>query len=228
MKIIQIYTDECIDKSFKLYSSIWGSPENCKLFSIKIRQTLNGNIKIASNFKGLHANKLNANNWSALGKIFQQVLNELFEFEKYRKLNFHITLFGRNKYDSNVGYLKKYFGNQLYDRASVVGKLFKDIPENDLPALYHRMDELFIYLYYRDKFGDAGVNFEFYPDSFGNILNYQNKVYLFAQESLIFLTHMGFFDMIIFIGNVLSRSIDKEGWPTIKQHLIKFEPQKIW
>jgi hypothetical protein len=141
------------------------------------------------------------------------------------KLNLQLTLVSRYKYDLNAGYLKKLIKVQLEDRNSVIGKQFASLADTDLPALYHRIDQLFIYLLYRDKFGDNGDQFEFYPDSTGKILNYHDKEFPMSGN-LPIIWELSFFKLIKILGNSLATVITLTGWPVQQQELVKFEPQK--
>jgi hypothetical protein len=141
------------------------------------------------------------------------------------KLNLQLTLVSRYKYDLNAGYLKKLIKVQLEDRNSVIGQQFASLADTDLPALYHRIDQLFIYLLYRDKFGDNGDQFEFYPDSTGKILNYHDKEFPMSGN-LPIIWELSFFKLIKILGNSLATVITLTGWPVQQQELVKFEPQK--
>jgi len=113
----------------------------------------------------------------------------------------------------------------LENRESVIGKQFKSLADTDLPALYHRIDQLFIYLLYRDRMGDDGDQFEFYPDSSGKILNYSDKEFPVSGH-LPIIVDLQFYELVRILGNSLAKSITLTGWPVKKQELIKFEPQK--
>ncbi len=227
MKIIQIYTDDTRDdkQTFQVISSIWGEPENCIAYSNEVDAIIKSNAKLGTEFKGLHSYNLSDSNWSTLGMTFEQVLNKLFEYVSIGKLNLQLTLVSRNRYDSNAGYLKNLIKVQLEDRSSVIGKQFASLAQTDLPALYHRIDQLFIYLLYRDKFGDNGDQFEFFPDSTGKILNYHDKVFPMSGN-LPIIWDFSFFELIKILGNSLAKVITLTGWPIKQQELIKFEPQK--
>jgi hypothetical protein len=227
MKTIQIYTDDTRDdkQTFQVISSIWGLPDNCKSYSDEVKIIIKSNTRLGTDFKGLHSYNLNDSNWSTLGITFEQVLNKLFEYVTTGKLNIQLTLVSRNRYDSNAGYLKNLLKIQLEDRNTVIGKQFKSLADGDLPALYHRIDQLFIYLLYRDKFGGDGDQFEFYPDSTGKILNYHDKEFPMSGN-LPIIWDLEFFELIRILGNSLAKVITLTGWPVKQQELIKFEPQK--
>lgn len=227
MKNIQIYTDDTrgVKQTFQVIATIWGEPANCKLYSDSVEAIIKSNTRLGADFKGLHSYNLNADNWTTLGTTFQQVLEKLFEFVSDGKLNIQITLVSQNRYDANAGYLKNLIKVQLEDRTSVIGQQFKSLADTDLPALYHRIDQLFVYLLYRDKLGDDGDEFEFYPDSTGKILNYHDKEFP-VSGNLPIVWNLEFFELIRILGNSLAKSINATNWPIKKQELIKFEPQK--
>lgn len=227
MKTIQIFTDDTRDdkQTFQVISAIWGQPENCKAYSDEVETIIKSNTRLGTDFKGLHSYNLSDSNWSTLGVTFEQVLNKLFEYVSDGKLNLQLTLVSRNRYDSNAGYLKNLIKVQLEDRNSVIGKQFASLADTDLPALYHRIDQLFIYLLYRDKFGDNGDQFEFFPDSTGKILNYHDKEFPMSGN-LPIIWDLDFFELIKILGNSLAKVITLTGWPVKQQELVKFEPQK--
>ncbi len=227
MNIIQIYTDDTRDdkQTFQVISAIWGLPENCKSYSDSVEAIIKSNTRLGVNFKGLHSYNLNDKNWSTLGVTFQQVLEKLFEFVTSGKLNLQLTIVSKNSYEANAGYLKNLIKVHLQDRNSIIGQQFKSLADIDLPALYHRIDQLFVYLLYRDKFGDDGDQFEFYPDSTGKILNYHDKEFP-VSGNLPIIWDLKFFELIKILGNSLAKTIILTGWPVKKQELLKFEPQK--
>lgn len=227
MKTIQIFTDDTRDdkQSFQIISSIWGMPEICKAYSEEVDNIIKSNTRLGPDFKGLHSYNLSDGNWSTLGVTFEQVLNKLFEYVSLGKLNLQLTLVSRNRYDSNAGYLKNLIKVQLEDRTSVIGQQFSSLADTDLPALYHRIDQLFVYLLYRDKFGDNGDQFEFYPDSTGKILHYHDKEFPMTGN-LEINWDFSFFELIKILGNSLAKVITLTGWPVKQHELIKFEPQK--
>jgi len=227
MKKIQIFTDDTRDdkQTFQVISSIWGETDNCKAYIDEVEAIIKSNKKLGADFKGLHSYNLNDSNWTTLGTTFEEVLNKLFEYVASNKLNIQLTLVSRNKYESNAGYLKNLIKIQLENRSSVIGKQFASLTDTDLPALYHRIDQLFVYLLYRDKFGDNGDQFEFYPDSTGKILNYKEEVFPMSGK-LPIIWDLKFFELIKILGNSLAKCITLTGWPVKQQELIKFEPQK--
>ena len=227
MKKIQVFTDDTRDdkQTFQVISAIWGQPEICKAYSDEIDTIIKSNTRLGKDFKGLHSYNLNDGNWSTLGVTFEKVIDKLFEYVSAGKLNLHLTLVGKNRYDSNIGYLKNLIKVQLEDRNSEIGKLFASLADTDLPALYHRIDQLFIYLFYRGKFGDNEDQFEFFPESTGKILNYQDKEFP-VSGNLQIIWDLKFFDLIKILGNSLAKVITLTGWPVKQQELIKFEPQK--
>src|ERR1051325_1817726 len=108
MKTIQIYTDDTrgVKETFQVIAAIWGEPQNCKLYSDSIEAIIKSNDQLGSDFKGLHAYNLNADNWTTLGIAFQEVIEKLFKFITTDKLNIQITLVSQDRYYANAGYLK--------------------------------------------------------------------------------------------------------------------------
>lgn len=227
MKKIQIFTDDTRDdkQTFQIISSIWGEPNNCVAYIDEVEAIIKNNKKLGADFKGLHSYNLNDSNWTTLGTTFEDVLNKLFEYVASGKLNIQLTLVSKNKYDSNTGYLKNLIKVQLENRNSVIGKQFASLADTDLPALFHRIDQLFVYLFYRDKFGDNGDQFEFYPDSTGKILNYKEEEFPMSGNLQI-IWDLKFFELIKILGNSLAKFITLTGWSVKQQELIKFEPKK--
>ncbi len=227
MKTIQIFTDDTRDneQTFQVISSIWGQPEICKTYLEEIDAIIKNNTRLGINFKGLHSYKLSGSNWATIGVTFERVLNKLFEYVSNKKLNIQLTLLSKNRYDSNTGYLKNLIKVQLENRNSEIGERFKSLADADLPALYHRIDQLFVYLFYRDKFGANGDQFELYPDSTGKILDYKDMKFPISGN-LDIIWNLDFFELITILGNSLATIIKSPGWPVKQQKLVKFEPQK--
>jgi hypothetical protein len=227
-RITHLYCDEtkCNKKTFEIISVIWGDPVACAAYEHEINLLVRNNLKIlGKDFKGFHSNKVNDENWGTVGKILLEVLKKLFEFVHDGKLNIKIIFVGSNKYNDNIGYLKDLIKKELENRNSPIGKHFKSLKDTDLPALYHRIDQLFVYLLYRDKFGSEGDKFKFFPDSSGKILNYAEKEFE-VSGNLQIKYPMKFFTLICVLGNALSKVIRLNGWPVIKQELVLFKPLK--
>lgn len=226
MTTIRLYTDDTWDNkhTFQVTSAIWGQPDNCEAYFDEVK-TIIDRAEIGPDFKGLHSNKLSDRNWSTLGVIFKKVLNKLFQYVSEGKLNLQFTLIGKDKYNNNIEYLRELIKTQLKSENSKIGKPFSSLKKEDLPALYYRIDQLFIYLFYRDKFGDNDDQFEYYPDSTGKILNYQHKKFIMSGNLSIKMK-LNFFNIIKILGNSLAQAIKLQGWPVKKQKLIKFQPQK--
>lgn len=227
MAIIQIYTDETKDdnNSFQVVTTIWGQPIHCESYKNEVERIILSNSRLGADFKGLHAYKLGESNWSTLGSTYEAVLQLLFSYVGEHKLNLQITLVSKNRFEANAGFLKNLIKVQLDDRTSVIGNQFKNLAEADLPALYHRIDQLFIYMLYRDKFGENGDQFEFYPDSVGKILSYREREFL-VSGNLPIEWPLNFYELVRILGNSFSKVITLTGWPVKQQDLIKFEPQK--
>lgn len=224
---VQIYSDDtsCNERTFQIIASIWGTPENCKNYSQEVDTIIKGNNKLGTDFKGLHSYKLNDKNWSTLGVKFEKVIEKLFEYVDNYKLDLKITLVSNYRFESNAGYLKNLIKAQLENRSSVIGKQFQSLEDKDLPALYHRIDQLFVYLLYRDRFGEEGDEFEFYPDSTGKILSYNEKKFP-VSGNLPVEWPLKFYELVLVLGNSLAKVINLTGWPVKKQELIKFKPLK--
>ncbi|MFX0195471.1 MAG: hypothetical protein ACFFCW_05045 [Candidatus Hodarchaeota archaeon] len=228
MNIFQIYSDstKCNKNTFQIFVTIWGFPKNCLSYKNDIQGIVNKNAKILGrDFKGFHAYNINEKNWKTIGQVYLEVLNKLIEYMFSGSLNMLIILEAEEKYKNNAGFLKNLIRFQLENRESVIGKQFKSLKNEDLPAVYHRIDQLIIYLKYRDRFGDNGDKFEFYPDSEGKILNYSEKKFR-VSGNLPIEYPLEFYRLIAILGNALSRVIKLEGWPVKKHRLIKFQPLK--
>lgn len=226
MNTIQIFSDETYssERSFQIISTIWGNPIDYKDFSKKVKQIIE-NYSIGDDYKGIHANKINSKNWHILGVVARSVLETLSDFILHQKLNAQVTLISRDRFEGNAGYLKSILRAELENRDSFLGKRFISLDDKDLPALYHRLDQLFVYLYYRDKFGNDGDQFEFYPDSTGKILNYEKTKFPITGNIVIDYP-MNFYRIIAIVGDSFSKILQMEGWPIKKQTLSRFQPLK--
>ncbi len=224
---VQLYSDEtfCAAGSFDVIASIWGNPSHCSDYSNDVAGIIAANTRLGKDFKGLHAVNLNADNWSTLGPTFEAVLNKLFQYVSEGKLNIRVTLISGEKYEANAGYLKQLLRRELENRESDIGKQFSSLKDEDLPALYHRIDQLIVYLLYRDHFGLDGDEFEYYPDSSGKILHYKEREFE-VSGTLPFSWPLPFYDLVKIQGNAWAKTIKLAGWPTKKHELVKFQPLK--
>lgn len=138
-----------------------------------------------------------------------------------------LLLIGSEKDKSNTGLLKRIVETELNLEGSKFNIAFKGLEKNDYPALFHRLDHLFLYLRYRDRIAPDGTNFELYPDSSGKILRYKGKKF-FVQGKYT-AGFLDFYRLVNIIGNLIAYSISElkiPGWPTSIQNISKYEPIK--
>jgi len=226
---IQVYSDEtfCNRKTFIIYAAIWGQLKDCLHYKEEIKRIVDDNRTIlGKTFKGFHAYKLNEKNWPSLGSIYMETLQKLFSYLSSGKLNLLISLESMKKYEANAGFLKTQIKALLEDRKGVIGEIFKSLKDEDLPALYHRMDQLIVYLKYKDKMGDDGSIIEFYPDSSGKILSYEDKKFR-VSGNLPFEYPLDFYELIRILGDVIARTLLPPDWSKKQQKLGKFQ-YGIW
>ncbi|MFH0734893.1 MAG: hypothetical protein V1773_10735 [bacterium] len=231
MKKIELYLDETKghQMSFRISVPIWGSSINCNAYKNEIKTIVDSSTILGNDFKGFHAYNLSDSNWHTIGKVYISVINKFKEYVLDNKLNFMIRIEAKEVYEKNGGYLKAIAKKGLQERDSELGKIFTSLKDKDIPALYHRIDQLIIYLKYRDKFGGEDAEFDFYPDSEGKILKYENKQ--FTVQGNHFVDYpLDFYDIIKIWGNSLTKVIleliPNCNWPNINQKLNKFEPKK--
>lgn len=225
---IQIYTDEtmCNRNTFKIYVVIWGQPIYCLLYKEEIERIIDNNRTILGrDFKGFHAHRLNVKNWSSFGRVYLKVLEKVSDYLYSEKLRMLISLESREKYDANAGFLKEQIRKLLEDREGDIGKIFKSLKDRDLPALYHRIDQLIVYYKYKDKMGDDGSIFEFFPDSSGKILSYEDKKFR-VSGNLPFEYPLNFYELVRILGDVIARTLLPPDWSVKHQKLANFQPLK--
>lgn len=230
MATIQVYLDEtkCNKNTFQVDVLICGSSNQCEHYEEQIRQIVEENVGIlGKDFKAFHAKNLNEKNWHTIGNVFLKVIDKLFEFARTGTLKILVCLEAKEKYQANIAILKNLIKSQLENKNSPVGSIFKTFEKEDLPAFYHRIDQLMIYLMYRDKLGKAGDQFEFYPDATGKILQYRDKEFRVAGR--VFTGYLEFYDLIVILANLSTKipeALQLKGWPQYDQKLIKFQPLK--
>jgi hypothetical protein len=228
MATIDIYSDDtrCNKNTFRINVAVWGIPEVYALYKSEVQTIIDANLSIlGKDFKGFHSYNLNDKNWTTVGKVYNQVLENFIRHVRLGDLHFLIRLESEDIYEANAGYLKNVAKINMEKRESDFGRIFKSLAKNDLPAFYHRADQLFIYLRYRDKFGNDGDEFRLYPDSIGKILRYDGIEFEVSGD--IFKDYpLDFYDLIRIWGNSLAKTIKAEGWPTKDQQLVKFQPLK--
>lgn len=233
MATIRVFSDEsfCNKKTFRIITTIWGLPNDCNVFEQEISNILSNNRSILGvDFKEFHAVNLNSQNWVKNFPVYDSILTSLFNMIKRKSLGLLIVVMSENRYNNNAGWLTEIVSKGMKDRTSAFGKLFSSLDEKDLPAFYYRMNQLFSILRYREIFGDSGDSFEFYPDSTGKALHYTNKSFEMSG-TLQFSIPFHYNDIIQMLGDsfmksfsIISNDFNFEGWPTIEQHLTKFQP----
>jgi hypothetical protein len=227
---IQIYSDDTKgdNNNFMITTTIWGSSVNCRFFEKEIENLVLDNIRIlGKDFKGFHANKLNARNWKSLSMPYQKLLNKLVDFIKSDYLRLMIFMESKEKYNSNSAFLEETLKKYLLDRDNPFGKMFKYISEKDLIAIYKRADVFYNYFLHRDIFGGPNQYFEYYPDSSGKILKYRSEKRFVESSGLSsgIQLLMSFYDIVRLIGNNFAKALNEMGWKKpVGQELVKFEP----
>lgn len=226
MKTIQLYSDETKptnNNTFLIYSMIYGTPEQIEILNQKIVKSLG---LLDANNKGLHSCKLNMKKMNKFSK-YENILDILQDSIVKNEIHAQLLIIGSEKNKSNTGRLKKIVETELNLKGSKFNKAFVGLEETDYPALYHRLDHLFLYLRYRDRIAPEGTNFELYPDSSGKILKYKGKKF-FVQGNYAN-GFIDFYRLVNIIGNLIANSISKiklSGWPTSNQNITKYEPIK--
>lgn len=227
---IQIYTDETKsnDGSFIIYSMIYGKPDDISSLNDELKKIIHPDREKDNDFKGLHSHKLNDSNWNTLSKKFESSLDKLLEFFKLSKIGIKLCIIGSKKNENNTEFLKDLLKKELDNKDSKVKKIFESLEKKDHPALYHRLDQLFLYFLYRDRLGGEGTEFEFYPDSSGKILSYKDKKFR-ATGSDNQSTDLQFFEFVRVLGNTFAKVIGAmkfPGWSISKQELVKYDSLK--
>jgi hypothetical protein len=159
MSKVQIYIDETygFKKSFLIQSAIWGNPVYCDLLQDSIGDILTKHSKkLGPGFKELHAMNVNQKNWKVFGPVYEEILDTFFQLISQRNLGLLIVVMSKDRFDNNAGYLVDTFKQLLPDRSTPLGKLFSSFQENDLPAVYYRIHQLFLLFKYRNFFGREG------------------------------------------------------------------------
>ena len=228
MAEIEIYSDEtkCNKNTFKIYVMVWGEKLHCSSFKNDIINIIDDNRKIlGKDFKNFHSYKLGIKNCNSTGPVYKQVLNLLKNSIVEKRLQMLLRIESTAMYERNAGYLKRVAEVNMKKRESEFGRIFKSLDDKDLPAFYHRADQLTIFLKYRDKFGLDNDKLYFFPDSVGKILRYEGlKFDVSGKENI---NHsFNFYDLIKIWGNSLCNIINKDGWPNGGQRLEKFQPLK--
>jgi len=227
---IQIYTDEtkANDGSFIIYSMIYGKPEDISALNNDLINIIHPSGGKDKDFKGLHSHNLNESNWKTFGKKFEDSLDKLVEYVKLKNVGIKICIIGAKKNENNAGFLKNMIKKELVKNGSKIKEMYKSLDKKDHPALYHRLDQLFLYFLYRDRMGGEGTEFEFYPDSSGKILSYKE------QEFRATGTHhqsadLKFYEFVRILGNDIAKVIGLKGfggWSKSNQELIKYDSLK--
>jgi len=223
---IELYLDETkgYKSTFMIQVMIWGNPENCLKFKKEIQDIVNNNSKIlAPNFKEFHGNQVNGKNYSTIGKVYSEVLKKFKEFLLNSELSLLIGVEGENSYINNAGFIKLAAKQGLGDPENEFRKLFPGWNDTSLAAFYHTIDQLIVFLRYRDKFGVEGDEIDFFPDSSGTILQYSNTTVTLANNYIT-----TFFDSLKIWGNsltnVVAQLVQDQSWPMGNIKLSNFEP----
>lgn len=225
--MINIYLDESkgFKETFQIYSVIYGSPNSCQDYINEIEEIVEKNRSILKNdFNGFHSSNFKKNHT----KVYQEVLQKLSDFILDKKLCLLIYLESKEKKELNSNYIKEKLKKALEQEGTSLNSFFASLNQKDYKVIYNRMEQLYIYLLHRDKFGKEDESFQFFPDETGQIIQYKTKEFslkIGAKET----SPINFFDIITRLTNALSNILinsNLEGWPQKKGHkMVKFEPQ---
>lgn len=232
MDAIQVYLDETYGhkKNFFITTSIWGHPFQIEKFEKEVEKIVQKHQNdLGKYFKVFHANRLNTKNWDKLSPAFLEVLKLLFKGIYNRELGALLFLESRKKRDNNATILKILLKKGLNDRSNDLGKQYQHVDRRDLPALYHRMDNIYNFLIHRDKFGGPNQEFQYFPDSKGKILRYKNKkIPLYRVSSMIGerIMYYDFYEVISMLANPMMNFAEQVlGWNKPDgQKITKYEP----
>lgn len=227
--MVDIYLDETkgFNESFQIDTAIYGDSSNCESFKKAMNEIVQDNKSILKIFNGFHAHELNEKQWKTRGQVYIKVLRKLKEFIDEKKINVLIFIESKEKKANNAIVLKNEFKKGLVQKDSSLSKIYSHLEENDYRAIYERVDQLYIYLLHRDKFGENNEKFNFYPGSSGKILHYKDKSFPLKVSNCD--THpIRFFDIVKITANALSKTLSSlNGWSKSKeQKIINFEPLK--
>ncbi len=230
MTRIQLYSDEtkADNNSFLIYSMIYGTPEKIKELNDELGKVIHPTGSTITTFKGLHANRLNEKNWHTTGKIFEDALDVLKKHVLQNEVNVKLCVIASEKNKNNTGFLKELIKKELVKEGSKIKEMYSSLKIEDHPALYHRLDQLFLYFIYRDRLGPSGTYFELFPDSSGKILSYKEKEF-FVTGSYNLSADLKFYELIKVLGNTIAKVVGKlsfPGWSHSEQEIEKVEPLK--
>lgn len=230
MPSVHVYSDEtkANNNSFLIYSMIYGDPEKIKELNDELKLVIHPKESKDKKFKGLHSHNLNESNWHTLGQKFEKALDILKKQVLQNEINIKVCIIASEKNNNNTGFLKDLIKNELVKEGSKIKEMFSSLKIEDHPALYHRLDQLFLYFLYRDRFGPSGTNFELYPDSSGKILSYKEKEFLVTGFHNLS-ADLKFYELIKILGNTIAKVIGAlkfPGWSHSEQEIEKVEPLK--
>jgi hypothetical protein len=232
MNTTLIYLDEILGykNSFYITTSIWGNPLQIDRFEKGISKIILRHQKdLGKNFIAFHANRLNAKNWNRISPAYLKVLELLFESIYKNEINILLFIESKQKRENNSTIMKSMLKKALNDTSNDLGKQFKYVDRRDLPALYHRIDNIYNFLLHRDLFGGPNQKFHYHPDSKGKILRYKDKMIPLYREysNGKSITHLyNFYDVIAILANPMMKfAEDIMGWEKpICQKITKYEP----
>jgi hypothetical protein len=230
MTKIQVYSDEtkANNNSFLIYAMIYGAPDKMEEFNDELKTIIHPKESKDKDFKGLHSHNLNESNWHTIGIKFESVLDALKKHILQGNINAKVCIIAAEKNKNNTGYLKDLIKKELLKDGSKIKEMFSSLSINDHPALYHRLDQLFLYFIYRDRLGPSGTYFELYPDSSGKILSYKEKEFNVTGSHNIS-ADLKFYELVKVLGNTIAKVFSKlkfPGWSHSDQEIEKIEPLK--
>jgi len=231
--IVRIYADEayCNKRTFRIITLIWGSPGYLEELDSAIADVVQNNRGVLGpDFKEFHAHKLTEKNWATLSPAYEAVLAALFERIHLRQFGLQTVILSEDRFKGNAGWLTDAARKKLENRTSNLGRLFQSFGEEDLPAVYYRVNQLFPIFGYREFFAAPGDHLEYFPDSTGKVRNYVNTDFPMSG-TLPFSLPLNYLEIIRMFGDaylksfgVTAKELGLGKWPTSVQHLVKFQP----
>lgn len=169
---MKIYVDENKGdrNSFYLLAYVYGEDSDISSFQNDASVIRANHHRLASSFKGIHANKIDVNKNAVIAYV-QDILNLFQQYLSQNKLHYFILIQSTQKVINNFGVVKDYLNNIIQ---RIRGPQFPDLQDKDIPNIVESAAQLWGIFQYPERFKNT-LTADVCVDSCGAILNYATQ-----------------------------------------------------
>ncbi|MDP4201015.1 MAG: hypothetical protein Q8922_15585 [Bacteroidota bacterium] len=174
--MVNVYSDSTDGKfknAFRITTFLWGTENACLEFEAEIKKCLSKTYRTIPKHV-FHASSVD--NWRREIRIYEWFLRKVAYYVLVGNLKVLTYFESKEVRDKHSEVLSKPIERALADPTHVIQNFYQEVSDRDRKIALHRMPAIFYFLLFRERFGGAFEHFNYYPDSSGNVLSWQDEV----------------------------------------------------